>query len=408
MSDDRHLLDQCSKLESKESKFQAITIWSNTGSPIPDDLIGVIVNYTTTLVTFELVTMSGGNWRETYTNVLWKRKLQYEAKGLLVDLSVINSNSGESENTWFRYYLAKNRTIWGSVLHTFGKDDEIKATPVSLPGPVIATGFLRQAPSSTKLFLIFQLADLRLAVKTGPRKRDVQIIGFSERIREFIVLNLADEVAFLTERGGVYYIVRKEIGEVFLAPLTGNGPGGVVGLARLPEGKLLGFHRDGTLSIYNWTVWRPICFAPKGGLGIVQLVDFYSEISVLLVDGTVGPIENRGESSVVTHDTSGEICYEIGLDKFSGTVSGNAPETWGMVSRRNIAVRTYDFHDYQGLYQLGDRTTVSYRGESAEVITLPTDYRTQFITGCERHGLIILDLAIGHSPSLPPKDFRTR
>lgn len=65
---------------------------------LPGDLLNIVSTYTTTAVTFELITVSATNWREAYNNVLWKRKLQYEARGLLVHPAVIEANAGESKN----------------------------------------------------------------------------------------------------------------------------------------------------------------------------------------------------------------------------------------------------------------------------------------------------------------------
>lgn len=279
--------------------------------------------------------------------------------------------------------------------------------------------------TATNIFMVFQLADLRLAIKTGPRERDTQIIPFSERVREFVPFELGENLAIITESGRIYKLADNGESGVVLTGLI-ETPSDVLGISQYNHGSIL-FDRDGTMSTFDQTTGRilfsnqPVFFLDKGTPTprVIQLIDKISP-RVLFVDGISRQLIEDGEMPIRAFSSSisgnDKIRYEIGLKRRAESISGyeytldGDIESWKL---ENIAVRTdyyYDYrgrtdhdYDYHGLFQLGDRTTVSYSytdtiintpvGErrDIELIKVPTGHRTQFIAGYELHGLIILD-----------------
>lgn len=171
---------------------------------LPNELLGIISIYATTAVTIEVATMSRDSGRVIYSGSVWKEKIQYETQGLMIDSAVIEAAKGESTNVWFRYYLCKNRTFWGSALHTSGRK-ETKVTPVSFPGPVTGGCIVPGSSQIALQRLVVQLDDLRIAIKIQPRERQIRwIFPFRERIREYI--NHLNTVTLVTERNTVHRI----------------------------------------------------------------------------------------------------------------------------------------------------------------------------------------------------------
>lgn len=165
---------------------------------IPNDLLNVIADYTTTQVTFDLVTLSRDNWRLTYSNGLWKQKLRYETRDQLVDAATIEANKGRSTNTWWRYYLAKNRTFWGPVM--FVEPTTRRTVTIDEQDVWASIGTCEGDAGADELLIAYQTADLRIWIKT----HWIQCVDFRFRIRT--MLQIGYNFYIITERNEVYYL----------------------------------------------------------------------------------------------------------------------------------------------------------------------------------------------------------
>lgn len=219
------------------------------------DILNIVSIYATTAVTLELITLAREGCMGAYSNVLWKEKLRYETRGRMVDPAVIESDKRTSTDVWFRYYLARNRTFWGTVMRVrTSKDDSLLPIPLPTPATSVAV-WARNGERPT--LTICQLDDMRVIITADRGKMDTRTLPFGERIREYVTCS--SQVFFITERGNVYRI-RIDLNFPVTVKLSQLNIGNdVIGIARIgaPDGNRrlsLVLRRDGTLNVY--TDWR--------------------------------------------------------------------------------------------------------------------------------------------------------
>lgn len=75
---------------------------------LSNDLVTIISLYSTTPVTFNVITVGDSLAGQLYKSFLWKSKALYEARGLIAEDSLVEKAG------WYAYYLITNRTFYGN------------------------------------------------------------------------------------------------------------------------------------------------------------------------------------------------------------------------------------------------------------------------------------------------------
>lgn len=146
------------------------------------DLVRVISIYSTTNVTFDLLTFDSPISMTVYGPAVWRAKAIYESRGLIVDEKIIAGR-------WFEYYLMRNRTFYGKLAEIMptGRVDVLANFPIlyAIIGPIYA---------------IVQLPDFSIALWAG---RYTDTVPPTKRIPYNFRLIAHNFHEFLDERGTI-------------------------------------------------------------------------------------------------------------------------------------------------------------------------------------------------------------
>lgn len=425
-------------LEAAITSFETATTPASGGISL--DLVGIIALYSTIDVTLNLLTMSksSDNWRDLYNQRLFRDKLDVETNGLHISPDVIDSYRSDTPTVWWRTYLANNHTFYGDAVYTrqvHSSEMKPDLTGVTLPSKVLHGTFLHKGDfrtSKTNVYYIFQLADLNLAVKTGARKRDVQIIPFRERIIKFYEYGTGNhDQIVVTESGKMWHLTKDDATETVSVRqlLVQSEPVCGVALVRSKDDDLIAvLRRDSSVDIYDLVTSEHI-----GTQTYIRTLDGATASTGSLIDDPVNAVALSKRSvagiDVLTADGhERELSRRYGQDSdlpeglvvFSSSESSSIKKISSLKNSPLIGFKmgtklskgpnnkyidipyintptnlVYMSYEYSNVYFVGDRRLLveygSYKDET--IVTEPFDEvtgRVQYSTGYDFHILTIV------------------